>query len=370
MKRVLGPLLLIALVAGVGWALWRSLHESLGNRRVVSVRGLVGSEKIAYLTDPRVLAELHKRGLDLHVEKAGSREMASRTDLSRYDFAFPAGAPAATKLMQQTGVKKSYNPFFTPMAVASWKQIVDVLAADGIVRRGSDGTSLLDMHKLLTVMRAGSRWRDLPHNTSYAIGKSVLISTTDVRTSNSAAMYLALTSYLANGDNVVQDDPQVVRVLPAVTPLFSEQGYQESSTAGPFEDYVTMGMGKAPLVLVYEAQFIEYLMEHGTGNPDMVLLYPEPTVFTKHTLVPLSPAGDSLGVLLETDVELQHLAAEYGLRTADASYGATLWSGKGIHVPGSLIDVIDPPSYEVLERMINAIARGGAPCAQADSTCH
>ncbi|HKE89583.1 MAG TPA: hypothetical protein VKB45_04540 [Gemmatimonadales bacterium] len=370
MKRVIGPLLLVALLVGVGWALWRSLGESIGNRKVVTVRGLVGSEKVAYLSDPRVLAELRKRGIDLHVEKAGSREMATRADLAHYDFAFPAGAPAATKLMQQTGAKKSYNPFFTPMVVASWKPIVDVLAANGIVHQGADSTVLLDMHKLLTVMRSGSRWRDLPHNTTYAIGKSVLISTTDVRTSNSAAMYLSLTSYLANNDNVVQSDLQVAKVLPAVTPLFSEQGYQESSTAGPFEDYITMGMGKTPMVLVYEAQFIEYLMEHSSGNPDMVLLYPEPTVFTKHTLVPLSPAGDSLGVLLENDIELQHLAAEYGLRTADVSYGASLWSHKGIHVPGRLIDVIDPPSYEVLERMINAIARGGAPCAQADTTCH
>src|SRR5262249_18400883 len=179
-----------------------------------------------------------------HVEKAGSREMAARTDLKQYDFAFPAGAPAALKLMQQTGVNKSYNPFFTPMGVASWKTIAEVLAANDIVSRRADSLLTLDMHKLLTVMRNGTRWRDLPHNTAYAIGKSVLISTTDVRTSNSAAMYLSLTSYLANGDNVVQGDAQVARVLPAVSPLFFEQGYQESSTQGPFEDYVTMGIGK------------------------------------------------------------------------------------------------------------------------------
>src|SRR5690349_10402115 len=159
MKRVLGPVLLIALLAGVGFALWRSLRESLGNRRVVVVRGLVGSEKMAYLTDPRVLKALRRHGLDLHVEKAGSREMAARTDLTQYDFAFPAGAPAATKLMQQTGAKKSYNPFFTPMVVASWKPIVEVLASNGLVRSGSDSTELLDMHKLLGVMRSGSRWR-------------------------------------------------------------------------------------------------------------------------------------------------------------------------------------------------------------------
>ena len=370
MKRILGPLLLVLLVVGVGWGIVRSVGSALSSRHVVAARGLVGSEKIGYLTDPRVVALLRKHGLDLTVEKAGSREMAARSDLSHYDFAFPAGAPAATKLMQLTGVKKSYNPFFTPMAVASWKPIVAVLAANGMAHSGADGTQVLDMHKLLDLMRTGTRWKDLPHNTAYAIGKSVLVSTTDVRTSNSAAMYLALTSYVANGDNVVQSDAEVARVVAPLTALFRKQGFQEASTAGPFEDYLTMGMGKAPLVLIYEAQFIEYQMEHGPGNPDMVLLYPQPTVFTKHTLVPLSPRGDSLGALLENDVELQRLAAEYGLRTPDGAYAAKLWADKGVHVPSQLIDVIDPPSYEVLERLITAIARGGEPCAPTDSTCH
>ncbi|HEY6209710.1 MAG TPA: hypothetical protein VIW28_11660, partial [Gemmatimonadales bacterium] len=93
-KRVLGPLLLILLVVGVGFGIVRSARDALSRRHVVQVRGLVGSEKVAYLTDPRVLAVLRKRGLDLQVEKAGSREMAARSDLARYDFAFPAGAPA------------------------------------------------------------------------------------------------------------------------------------------------------------------------------------------------------------------------------------------------------------------------------------
>src|SRR5262245_31074995 len=368
MKRILGPLLLILLLAGVGWGIWRSVGESLRNRNVVTVRGLVGSEKVPYLTDARVLALLRRHGLELQVEKAGSREMAARTDLVKYDFAFPAGAPAAIKLMQQTGVKKSYNPFFTPMAIASWRPIVAVLATNGVVRQTGDSTFILDMHKLLAVLRGGTRWQALPGNSQYAIVKSVLVSTTDVRSSKSAAMYLSLTSYVANGDNVVQNRMEANRVVPALADLFRKQGFQEASTAGPFEDYLTMGMGKAPLVLIYEAQFIQQLMEHGPGNPDMVLLYPQPTVFTKHTLVPLTARGDSLGVLLETNVDLQHLAAEYGLRTVDAGYAAELWHRKGVRVPAQLIDVIDPPSYEVLEHMIVTIA--SAACERADSTCH
>jgi len=78
MKRILGPFLLLLPVVGVGWGILRSVRESLRSRHVAPVRGLVGSEKVGYLTDPRVVAALKKHGLDLQVEKAGSREMAAR----------------------------------------------------------------------------------------------------------------------------------------------------------------------------------------------------------------------------------------------------------------------------------------------------
>jgi len=55
----------------------------------------------------------------------------------------------------------------------------------------------------------------------------VLVSTTDVRRSNSAAMYLALTSYAVNGD-VVTDRPTAQAVALKVAELFKRQGYQEN----------------------------------------------------------------------------------------------------------------------------------------------
>jgi len=372
MKRLLGPLLLVLLVAGVGYGIVRSVKDVLFRRRVVSVRGLVGSEKVAYLSDPRVLAALRKHGIALRVDKAGSREMAGRNDLNQYDFGFPAGAPAAIKLMQVTAARRSFTPFFTPMAVASWRPIVQVLAANGLASQNPDSSWALDMHALLPLMRDGRRWLDLRGNTAYPVGKAILISSTDVRTSNSAAMYLSLVSYVLNGDNVVQREADAERVEPVAAGLFLRQGFQESSTAGPFEDYVTMGMGKAPLVMIYEAQFIEYQIEHPAATRDMVLLYPRPTVFTKHTLVPFNARGDSLGALLVRDEELQHLAVEYGLRTADAAYAERFWAGKSVRVPRQLLDVIDPPTFEVLEQMITAIERS-ARCNQGaapDSTCH
>src|ERR1700687_34545 len=144
------------------------------------------------------------------------------------------------------------------MTIASWKPIAEILIANGIVTKRNSFYYIVDMRRLLEAIATDKRWRELAHNNDYAINKSILISSTDVRKSNSAAMYLALASYIFNGNEIVASQQQVDKVLPRAAGLFLRQGYQESSTAGPFEDYLAMGMGKAPLVMVYEAQFIEY----------------------------------------------------------------------------------------------------------------
>jgi hypothetical protein len=362
-QRVLAPLLVLALVIGVVFAFFISSRQAREERAaqrtrsaVVAVRGLIGSEKHDYLTDPRVLDILRKNGIDLHVETAGSRDIATRADIASYDFAFPAGVPAAKKLMQDRHLSQSFSPFFTPMAVASWKPIAEILIANGIVTKRGPDYYIGHMKRLLDLMAAHRRWSDLQHSAAYDVGKSILISSTDVRKSNSAAMYLALATYLLNGNEIVENENQVRRVVPAAAQLFLRQGYQESSSAGPFEDYTTIGMGKSPLVMVYEAQFIEYLVEHPNArNPNMVLLYPQPTVFTKHILVPLDDKGAKLGDLLATNADLQRLAVEHGLRTANSDYAKQFWSKNGIHAPETLLDVVDPPSYEIIESMIREI---------------
>jgi hypothetical protein len=363
-RKTLGPLLTLLLVAGIGVAIWLSSREQAvldQAAAVIEVKGLSGSEKLPYLSDPRVLKRLEQLGLRLNVQKAGSRQIALRPDLKQFDFAYPAGVPAATKLQREQGIREVFPTFFTPMVVASWKPVVAVLEANGIARKRDNAWYIIDMEKLLAWMNEGRRWRDIPGNTQYPVGKSVLISSTDVRDSNSAAMYLALASYLANGRDVVQSDAQLAAVLPRVAPLFLKQGYQESSSAGPFEDYLSMGMGKAPLVMAYESQFIEHLAATPVSarNPEMVLLYPEPTVYTKHVLVPLNDKGRRLGQALANDPELQRLAVEFGFRVNNPSQFRDVNMKRGIQAPDSLLDVVDPPTYELLEKMIVSI--GASP---------
>jgi len=365
MNRLVGPLLAVVLLLGVGFAGYRSYNQNqqveqarIAAEQMETVRGLIGSEKEGFFTDPRVQEVLRANSLAVTVEKVGSRAIASRTDLKSFDFAHPAGAPAAQKIQQSAKALQAFTPFFTPMVVASWKQLLPPLMAEGIVRQENDNYYLVDMPRLVALMDKGTRWKDLKDNAAYAVSKSVLVSSTDVRRSNSGAMYLALASYVANGNNVVQSDTDIAKVLPLMTSIFLKQGFQEGSSAGPFEDYVSMGIGKAPMVMIYEAQFLEYLGKTGNKpNPDMVLLYPKPTLFTKHVFVGFSPKGVKLGQLLETNPQLQALAVEYGYRTAGQDAFVKAISDKKWPVPATLVDVIDPPSFEVLERMITEIEK-------------
>ena len=214
---------------------------------------------------------------------------------------------------------------------------------------------IADMAKLVDIMQKGTRWKDLPGNTAYAVGKSVLISSTDVRKSNSGGMYLALASYLANGNNVVDNDADADKVADRMVGLFSRQGFQESSSAGPFEDYTAMGIGKAPLVMIYEQQFLEYVLSHSNPNPDMVLLYPVPTILSKHTLVALSDNGARFAQVMISNPKVISIAHRYGFRTQDSAELFAAVEAKKLVLPHTVVDVIDPPSYDILEKLINHI---------------
>ena len=370
-RKLVAPALALLLLGGVGGGIWYSNSRVVDERtaeqtakleaaRQVSVRGLIGSEKEAYFADPRVVKALASQGITVSVEKAGSRAIAARYDASKYDFGFPSGAPAAAQLKAQAKAAAVFNPFYTPMVFASWRPIAEILVANGIAERQGDIYYVVDLPALMALVDKGTRWRELKKSEAFATSKAVLVNSTDVRTSNSAAMYLALASYLANKQQIVQSQEDVDRVLPVVAPLFLRQGFQEQSSAGPFEDYLALGMGKAPLLMAYESQLIEFWLKHpdkfkSNDAGGMVVMYPKPTVYSKHVLVPYTPAGVRLGTVLENDPALRALAHEYGYRTGGEQRGPELWAQRGIAVPEVLVDVIDPPSYEWLERMTVAI---------------
>ncbi|MCT9934217.1 hypothetical protein N5079_28850 [Planotetraspora sp. A-T 1434] len=329
-----------------------------GTKQLTTVRGVIGSEKKPFFDDAQVQAAFAKHGLRVEVDTAGSRQIATSVDLGKYAFAFPSSVPAAEKIRQERRASRTYSPFYSPMAIATFQPIVDVLTKAGVVHDSGSGYQVLDIKKYLDLVAKGTRWDALPGNTTYRARKRVLLTTTDVRTSNSAAMYLAMTSYVANGDDVVNSSAQAATVAEKVSPLFLDQGYSESSSEAPFEDYLAMGAGKTPMVVIYEAQYASRLFAaDGAIRPDMRLIYPSPTVLSKHTLVPFTDQAAEVGRLLQEDPEFARLEARYGFRTADPKVFAGLVASAKAQIPGSLVDVVEPPTYDHLERLIATIER-------------
>jgi hypothetical protein len=354
--------LAVVLIVGVLIVIATSVANNVAPQ-AVQLHGLIGSEKLPFFQDQHVIDALKKGGFDVSVNTAGSRQIAS-ADLSHEDFAFPAGAPSAQKIHADHPGSVSIVPFFTPMAIASWKPIADLLQTAGVVHQ-RNGYLAVDVAAYMALVAKDTRWNDLPGNTTYPINRSILVTTTDVRSSNSAAMYLGLVSYVANGNNIVENNSSLDSIVNVAAPLFLRQGFVENSSEAPFEDYLVQGMGKSPMVMIYEAQYLaRAAAKDGSITPDMVLMYPEPTIFSKHTFVGLTPDGIRLGSFLANDPTIRQLATQYGFRTADTAAFKQFVTSNNLTVPDQIIDVIEPPTYETLEAMItrlSALYAGSTP---------
>ena len=281
-------------------------------------------------------------------------------NLKDYDFAFPSSAPVADKIIRARQADLATNaPFYSPIAIATFQPIVAGIEIDQRHQAEYRGLSVLRRRRISEAGEVRALvGTSCQRNASYPAKKAVLVSTNDVRSSNAAAMYLAIGSYVANGNKPVSNQAEINKVMPAIGQLFLGQGYSESWSESSFEDYLALGIGKSPMLLTYESQFLEYqLRKDGSLKPDMVLMYPVPEVQSKHVVVNLTPGGVRLGDALQNDPELQRLAAKHGFRTVNPSVFAEMTAGSGRTPPAQLSQVIDPPRYEILESMINRLAK-------------
>jgi hypothetical protein len=183
------------------------------------------------------------------------------------------------------------------------------------------------------------------------------VSTTDVRKSNSAAMYLALTSFAMNNGDIVTDKATAQKTALRVAELFKRQGYQENYVNGNFDDYASIGIGKTPMAFIYENQMVSYALQKKGIGADMVLLYPQPTIFNKVVFVTTNERAKALGELLSNNTELQRIAVDYGFRIGDSAYFAQTVKATGLAVEERITQVIDPPSFDIMAEMIDVISR-------------
>jgi hypothetical protein len=368
----------LMLLTAFGGALWFAMSDHSSKIKAADVaattaanaivlEGLIALDVETYLKDPRVTKILADKNITVNATRIGSREMANRVKSGMtVDFFFPSGIVAANQISD--AAKKvnintvSYSPFYTPMVMASWVPIAKILTANKIAKPlgpSSESTKIygLDLQQLTDLMLAKKRWKDLPGSSAYDVSRSILVSTTDVRKSNSAAMYLALSSFAINKSELVTDKATARQVALKVSELFKRQGYQENYVNGNFDDYVSIGMGKTPLAFIYENQMVSYAISKKGIGADMVLMYPTPTIFNKVVFVAGSDKAKILGELLANDPQLQKIGIEYGFRGSDAAAFAAEAKKAGLTVNERIVEVVDPPAYEVMAEMIEVITQ-------------
>lgn len=373
MNKALKALVTLVLLAAFAGAAYFSFFKTaqvadtpagrlLGTPATVELTGLIALDVETYFQDTRVAKALAAHGLQVKVTRVGSRDMANRVVPGQTpDFFFPSGVVAANQIADAARKANigatSYSPFYTPMVLASWAPIARILAANGMATESAPKVWQVDLAKLTQTMLDKKRWKDLKDASAYEVNKSVLVSTTDVRKSNSAAMYLALTSYAINGGDLVTDRATAQKVALRVAELFKRQGYQENYVNGNFDDYASIGMGKTPLAFIYENQMLSHALAKKGVGADMVLMYPRPTLFNKVVFVATHERAKRLGELLSTDPQLQRLAVDYGFRIADTTQFVQVAQAAGLAVEERITQVIDPPSADVMAEMIDVIAR-------------
>lgn len=364
-KRIAGTLVVLALFgSALFWALRNNQqtqaleHEQAVVAQTAPLKGLIAVDVEPFFKDERVVKLLTNQRLAVQAVRVGSRDMAGKLDEAP-DFFLASGVVAANMILDAARKANKpatqSSPFHTPLVVASWEPVAKILVANQMAKPLAPKVYGLDMEKLTEAMLAKKRWRDLKDSGDYAVSRSVLVSTTDIRRSNSAAMYLALTSQALNGE-VVSDRARGNELAVKLAELFKRQGFQENYVNGAFDDYLAIGMGKTPLAFIYENQMLAQAQK-ASLRPEMVLMYPQPTIVNKWVVVAMTERGKKLAELLATDKTLQAIALEQGFRTGDPVAFAAAAKQAGLAVDTQLRQVVDPPGFDLMFDMIDTVSR-------------
>ncbi|MER8103033.1 hypothetical protein [Kitasatospora sp. NPDC094016] len=357
MRRTLGVLAALALLGGVTYAL---IPQDDPGGDIVTVSGLIGSEKRDFFQDPQVVAELAKQGMKVNAESIGSWLM----DGDAKDFAFPASQPPADKLRVDWNIKEvPVQPFYSPLVILAHRPVADVLMGNGLATLDrSTGLWTFRMDAYLAALKAGRTWPDLAGATEHAELKGpVFLTTTDPETSSSGALHIALLSYLLNNRQVVYDQAGIDATKDVLRTATAIQGGQKSSSDEPFKAFLA-GVGN-PLVLAYESQAAAMVLK-GESTGDMVVLYPDTTVYTDHTIVGRTPNGRRLAAQLHDNAELRRLEAKFGFRPQDDpdAFAALVKGRTPVLAPDLAAAKVNQPQIpvpDVLTRLIKA-AKGKA----------
>ena len=99
-------------------------------------------------------------------------------------------------------------------------------------------------------------------------------------------------------------------------------GFKPPSSGKLFDDYIGGGAGAQPLIVGYENQLVEWVLQdadrwkrvEANAPAKPVILYPKPTVFSAHPLISIDRQADELIDALMNETVLELAWEDHGFR--------------------------------------------------------
>lgn len=360
MNRTLLGLAILGGVAGVSVAVTQldlsGLTRQVERRAPVDVSIFYGGEKAAFLENPavtRIIENDYK--ITLNATKAGSVEMATTLDTTGRDCIWPS-TMVAVELARNAGkpVEGDETIFNSPIVFYAWDEVAEAMQGAGVVS-ARDGFLIADVAGIGRLIAEGKRWQeDLGLN---VYGPFKVFSTHPAK-SNSGNIWSGLLATVFNGGETPTDQ-SLNEVLPQIETYFDAMGHMEASSGDIFENFLKQGMGSRPIIVGYENQLVEFVKANAQ-YADLIrskirVIYPEPTVFSSHPLISLTPACKRLVEAMQ-DPKIQALAwADHGFRTGLIGVENDPALITEARLPETVDLVVPMPSAAVMSEIIETV---------------
>jgi hypothetical protein len=361
-KKFIGPLILICVAAVFVFIKWFGAGDVIEKTEApeeVTISLYVGGEKMSFLKNKGVNDILLNRyGITLNATKAGSIEMVTTLAAEGNDALWPSNQIAVEIFRKRGGqVLSEENIFNSPLVFYAYDIVTEALIKEKIVEKRGPSYYVVDLPKLVRYIKEEKTWKDIGLPQLY--GKLAIIST-DPRRSNSGNMFAGLLANMFNGGTVVTP-ATLQNVLPELREYFSHRGYMEHSSGDIFKNFITTGVGARPLIAGYENQLVEFSLENEKYidylREKIRTLYPEPTLWSSHPIIALTPKGKRLIEAMK-DEDIQKIVWEsHGFRSGFMEVENDPSVLKVAGIPKEITAVIPLPDAEVMQQIIETLSQ-------------
>lgn len=320
-NKIVGLVALLAVVLVLGgsqvvYSTMQATKRDSAPKPAQTVTGYLGGEKISLFDDPEFTRLLGEQGMKIDYRKAGSLDMMT-SDRKGMDFLFPSSKAAVEYgKSKHVDVSKADTVFNSPIVLYTYRTVADSLCQSGLVSKYGD-TYRMDMSKAVQAMLDGKSWSDVGYSQGYG---QFHIDSTDPAKSNSGNMYAALLATVLN-DGQPATVESIARDGDSIKRIFAKSGWMETSSEDSFSQFLTLGVGSKPMMVGYESQLLDFAANNADSfqqiKDNVVMVYPTPTLWSSHVLVPLDSKGERLLKILKSKSVQQLAWKSHGFRSAN-----------------------------------------------------